>query len=158
MNTYWGFAFPFVSIAWLVYEQVAIAAFDLGDDVLAEVFNLHFCFPLFIIEIISFDRLIYRYPPDYSIADYSSLFLQKCIHALERKFPGSARVRRLNGMQLEATGKLVQAAEIYKAILKEDETNVVRDLQKNLYALKYHIQENNIQHVRISSIRWRKYG
>ncbi|KAF9111407.1 ER membrane complex subunit 2 [Mortierella sp. AM989] len=71
--------------AWLVYEQVAIAAFDLGDDVLAE----------------------------------------KCIHALERKFPGSARVRRLNGMQLEATGKLVQAAEIYKAILKEDETNVL---------------------------------
>ncbi|KAF9290745.1 ER membrane complex subunit 2 [Mortierella alpina] len=71
--------------AWLVYEQVAIAALDTGDDVLA----------------------------------------QKCIQALEDKFPGSARVRRLHGMQLEAAGKLTEAGEIYKAILNEDETNVL---------------------------------
>ncbi|KAG0369138.1 TPR-like protein [Gamsiella multidivaricata] len=71
--------------AWLVYEQVAIAALDLGDDVLA----------------------------------------LKCIQALEKKFPGSARVRRLHGMQLEAVGKLKEAGEIYKTILQEDETNVL---------------------------------
>ncbi|KAF9574714.1 ER membrane complex subunit 2 [Mortierella alpina] len=63
--------------AWLVYEQVAIAALD------------------------------------------------KCIQALEDKFPGSARVRRLHGMFLEAAGKLTEAGEIYKAILNEDETNVL---------------------------------
>ncbi|KAI1314967.1 ER membrane complex subunit 2 [Mortierella claussenii] len=71
--------------AWLVYEQVAIAALDVGDDVLAH----------------------------------------KCIQALDAKFPGSARVRRLHGMQLEAVGKLMEAGEIYKAILQEDETNVL---------------------------------
>ncbi|KAG0221305.1 hypothetical protein B0O80DRAFT_532888 [Mortierella sp. GBAus27b] len=73
------------SDAWLVYEQVAIAALDVGDDALA----------------------------------------QRCIQALEKKFPGSARVHRLHGMQLEAAGNLSQAAEIYKAILQEDETNVL---------------------------------
>ncbi|KAF9334147.1 ER membrane complex subunit 2 [Podila minutissima] len=71
--------------AWLVYEQVAIAALDVGDDALA----------------------------------------QKCIQALETKFPGSPRVRRLNGMELEAKGELLEAAKIYKAILEEDETNVL---------------------------------
>ncbi|KAG0313583.1 ER membrane complex subunit 2 [Linnemannia gamsii] len=71
--------------AWLVYEQVAIAALDIGDDGLA----------------------------------------LKCIQALETKFPGSARVRRLQGMQLEAVGKLTEAGQIYKAILEEDETNVL---------------------------------
>ncbi|KAF9436143.1 ER membrane complex subunit 2 [Entomortierella beljakovae] len=71
--------------AWLVYEQVAIAALDVGDDELAE----------------------------------------KCIQALEKKFPGSARVRRLNGMKFEAAGKLVDAGAIYKSILEEDETNVL---------------------------------
>ncbi|KAF8928864.1 hypothetical protein EDD21DRAFT_19634 [Dissophora ornata] len=71
--------------AWLVYEQVAIAALDVGDDDLA----------------------------------------QKCIDALEAKFPGSARVHRLNGMQFEAEGKLAEAGMIYKAILQEDETNVL---------------------------------
>ncbi|KAF9184018.1 ER membrane complex subunit 2 [Haplosporangium sp. Z 767] len=71
--------------AWLVYEQVAIAALDVGDDELA----------------------------------------QRCIQALEKKFPGSARVQRLHGMQLEADGKLTEAAKIYKAILSEDETNVL---------------------------------
>ncbi|KAG0279983.1 ER membrane complex subunit 2 [Linnemannia exigua] len=71
--------------AWLVYEQVAIAALDVGDDGLA----------------------------------------YKCINALETKFPGSARVRRLQGMQLEAVGKLAEAGQIYKAILEEDETNVL---------------------------------
>ncbi|KAF9125155.1 ER membrane complex subunit 2 [Mortierella sp. 14UC] len=71
--------------AWLVYEQVAIAALDVGDDALA----------------------------------------QKCIQALETKFPGSARVRRLYGMQMEAVGKLAEAGLIYKAILEEDETNVL---------------------------------
>ncbi|KAF9900119.1 ER membrane complex subunit 2 [Linnemannia zychae] len=71
--------------AWLVYEQVAIAALDVGDDALAH----------------------------------------KCIQALETKFPGSARVRRLHGMQLEAVGKLAEAGQIYKAILEEDETNVL---------------------------------
>ncbi|KAF9916116.1 ER membrane complex subunit 2 [Lobosporangium transversale] len=71
--------------AWLVYEQVAIAALDVGDDALA----------------------------------------QRCIQALEQKFPGSARVRRLHGMKLEAEGELIQAGEIYKAILQEDETNIL---------------------------------
>ncbi|KAF9084289.1 ER membrane complex subunit 2 [Mortierella sp. GBA35] len=71
--------------AWLVYEQVAIAALDISDDALAE----------------------------------------RCIQALEKKFPGSARVRRLHGMQLEAQGKLNEAGLIYKAILEEDETNVL---------------------------------
>ncbi|KAG9062008.1 ER membrane complex subunit 2 [Linnemannia hyalina] len=71
--------------AWLVYEQVAIAALDMGDDALA----------------------------------------LKCIQALETKFPGSPRVRRLQGMQLEASGKLAEAGLIYKAILEEDETNVL---------------------------------
>ncbi|KAF8980416.1 hypothetical protein BGZ46_004240 [Entomortierella lignicola] len=71
--------------AWLVYEQVAIAALDVGDDALA----------------------------------------QKCIDALEKKFPGSARVHRLHGMQFEALGKFPEAAEIYKSILEEDETNVL---------------------------------
>ncbi|KAF9999704.1 ER membrane complex subunit 2 [Entomortierella chlamydospora] len=70
--------------AWLVYEQVAIAALDVGDDALAT----------------------------------------KCIEALEQKFPGSARVHRLHGMQFEASGKLTDAAQIYKSILEEDETNV----------------------------------
>ncbi|KAG0308136.1 ER membrane complex subunit 2 [Dissophora globulifera] len=71
--------------AWLVYEQVAIAALEVGDDTLAH----------------------------------------RCIEALEAKFPGSARVRRLQGMQLEAVGRLEDAGEIYKAILREDETNVL---------------------------------
>ncbi|KAG0053366.1 ER membrane complex subunit 2 [Gryganskiella cystojenkinii] len=71
--------------AWLVYEQVAIAALDVGNDSLAH----------------------------------------KCIQALEAKFPGSARVKRLNGMQQEAIGNLPGAAEIYKSILEEDETNVL---------------------------------
>ncbi|KAF9972911.1 ER membrane complex subunit 2 [Actinomortierella ambigua] len=71
--------------AWLVYEQVAIAALDVGDELLAH----------------------------------------KCIEALEAKFPGSARVRRLQGMRLEAHGKLEEASAIYKAILEEDETNVL---------------------------------
>ncbi|KAK5805465.1 hypothetical protein F5H01DRAFT_353777 [Linnemannia elongata] len=71
--------------AWLVYEQVAIAALDMGDDGLA----------------------------------------LKCIQALETRFPGSPRVRRLQGMQLEAVGKLAEAGQIYKAILEEDETNVL---------------------------------
>ncbi|KAF9987910.1 ER membrane complex subunit 2 [Modicella reniformis] len=71
--------------AWLVYEQVAIAALDVGDDALAK----------------------------------------KCIQALEAKFPESPRVRRLHGMQLEAVGKLSEAGEIYKAILNDDETNVL---------------------------------
>lgn len=35
-------------------------------------------------------------------------------------------MNRLNGMRFEAVGKLTEAAEIYKAILEEDETNVVR--------------------------------
>ncbi|KAF9167077.1 ER membrane complex subunit 2 [Actinomortierella ambigua] len=71
--------------AWLVYEQVAIAALDVGDELLAH----------------------------------------KCIEALEAKFPGSARVRRLQGMRLEAHGKLEEASGVYKAILEEDETNVL---------------------------------
>ncbi|KAF9582282.1 ER membrane complex subunit 2, partial [Lunasporangiospora selenospora] len=70
---------------WPVYEQVAIAALDIGDDDLA----------------------------------------QKCIKALEAQFPGSARVRRLHGMTLEAQGNLKDAGIIYKEILQEDETNVL---------------------------------
>lgn len=35
-------------------------------------------------------------------------------------------MRRLEGMQLEAAGKILEAGEIYKEILREDETNVVR--------------------------------
>lgn len=47
---------------------------------------------------------------------------------MEAKFPGSPRVRRLNGMELEAKGELLEASKIYKAILEEDETNVVRNI------------------------------
>ncbi|KAK7478660.1 hypothetical protein BaRGS_00030123 [Batillaria attramentaria] len=47
-----------------------------------------------------------------------------CIEALNAKFPGSVRVRRLEGMLLEAEGRYEQAREVYKAILDKDDANM----------------------------------
>ncbi|XP_041362007.1 ER membrane protein complex subunit 2-like [Gigantopelta aegis] len=47
-----------------------------------------------------------------------------CIEALLAKFPKSIRVRRLQGMLVEAEGRYDKAQELYDAILAEDPTNM----------------------------------
>lgn len=41
------------------------------------------------------------------------------------KFPGSPRVRILDGLRFEADGDVSRARAVYEALLKEDETNIV---------------------------------
>ncbi|KAG9290930.1 hypothetical protein G9A89_011080 [Geosiphon pyriformis] len=54
----------------------------------------------------------------------SNSLAKTCLEKLETRFPGSPRVKILQGMELEAEGKLDIAIELYKNILEEDETNV----------------------------------
>ncbi|KAL1917100.1 uncharacterized protein VTP21DRAFT_5298 [Calcarisporiella thermophila] len=68
---------------WNFYEQLCIAALDVGDMALAD----------------------------------------NCLSRLKKRFPRSARVKRLEGMTLEAEGKLEEAQQIYTKILEEDETD-----------------------------------
>ncbi|KAF7730080.1 ER membrane complex subunit 2 [Apophysomyces ossiformis] len=76
---------PLVTV-WPVYEQVTIAALDVGDLALAD----------------------------------------HCIDQLKTRFTEkSLRFRRLQGMRLEAEGKLGDAQAIYNSILQEDETNML---------------------------------
>ncbi|OXG96161.1 hypothetical protein C345_00370 [Cryptococcus neoformans A2-102-5] len=69
---------------WAVREQLAIAALDLGQTLLAS----------------------------------------EQIEALYEKFPGSPRVRILDGLRFEADGDVSRARAVYEALLKEDETNI----------------------------------
>jgi ER membrane protein complex subunit 2 len=48
----------------------------------------------------------------------------ECLTALKRKFPGSARVKRLEGMILESVGNYTGAAGFYKQILTENPANI----------------------------------
>lgn len=50
---------------------------------------------------------------------------ETCYQRLKTRFPDSLRVRRLQGMQLEADGKLDDAHKVYRDILEEDETNIM---------------------------------
>lgn len=47
-----------------------------------------------------------------------------CIEALEANFPGSIRVRRLEGMLYEAEGSFEKAREIYQEISEKDDANM----------------------------------
>ncbi|KAL8578877.1 hypothetical protein ACOMHN_022170 [Nucella lapillus] len=47
-----------------------------------------------------------------------------CIEALEAKFPGSVRVKRLEGMCQEAEGRYAEASEIYQDISDKDDANM----------------------------------
>ncbi|XP_076456472.1 ER membrane protein complex subunit 2-like [Babylonia areolata] len=49
---------------------------------------------------------------------------EMCIAALDAKFPGSVRVKRLEGMLLEAEGSYAKAAEIYQDISDKDDANM----------------------------------
>ncbi|KDQ09519.1 hypothetical protein BOTBODRAFT_36926 [Botryobasidium botryosum FD-172 SS1] len=49
----------------------------------------------------------------------------KCITDLVSQFPGSPRVECLQGMRIEATGRLKEALLFYKDILKDDESNAI---------------------------------
>ncbi|KAE8541360.1 hypothetical protein D1P53_002719 [Cryptococcus gattii VGV] len=46
------------------------------------------------------------------------------IETLYGKFPGSPRVRILDGLKFEADGDVSRASAVYEALLKEDETNI----------------------------------
>ncbi|CAG8448379.1 426_t:CDS:2 [Funneliformis caledonium] len=48
----------------------------------------------------------------------------KCLENLNKRFPGSPRVKILEGMKLEADDKLDSALALYEDILKEDEANI----------------------------------
>ncbi|XP_033640668.1 ER membrane protein complex subunit 2-like [Asterias rubens] len=78
---------------WAVYEQVCIAALDVGD----------------IEEAVG------------------------CIEALKTKFPQSKRVKRLQGMKLEAQGRFEDAKLVYDELLKEDPSNAM--IRKRLVAI-----------------------
>ncbi|CAM9464663.1 unnamed protein product [Choristocarpus tenellus] len=47
----------------------------------------------------------------------------KCLAALQKKFPSSQRVRRLEGMRLEAGGSYEAAEGIYTSLLEENPSN-----------------------------------
>ncbi|CAG8437144.1 10659_t:CDS:2 [Ambispora gerdemannii] len=49
-----------------------------------------------------------------------------CLDNLEKRFANSPRVKILEGMKLEAEGKLDDASTIYKNILEADESNVAQ--------------------------------
>ncbi|KAK9764305.1 Inositol phosphatase SIW14 [Basidiobolus ranarum] len=50
---------------------------------------------------------------------------KKCLDKLQPRFPKSLRVKRLEGMSLEAEGKLEEAYTLYSDILTEDPTNIL---------------------------------
>ncbi|PVD32057.1 hypothetical protein C0Q70_07484 [Pomacea canaliculata] len=49
---------------------------------------------------------------------------ETCIEALNAKFPNSVRVKRLEGLLLEAESKYERATELYNAILEKDDANM----------------------------------
>uniref|UniRef100_H3A793 ER membrane protein complex subunit 2 n=1 Tax=Latimeria chalumnae TaxID=7897 RepID=H3A793_LATCH len=53
-----------------------------------------------------------------------------CLHELRKQFPGSHRVKRLNGMICEASERYDEAIKEYDAILKEDSTNTAARKRK----------------------------
>ena len=55
----------------------------------------------------------------------SKLIDQSQIQILRRKFPKSPRVTILEGMHLETVGDVAGAKELYKVLLKKDETHIV---------------------------------
>ncbi|KAJ1919823.1 tetratricopeptide repeat domain-containing protein [Mycoemilia scoparia] len=62
-----------------------------------------------------------------------------CVEELEKKFPGSLRVLRLNGMILEASKDLPGAEAIYNKILETEPNNIVRDMEKYVKELNKYI-------------------
>jgi len=58
---------------------------------------------------------------------------QKCIEALKIQFPGSLRVRKLQGLLLEVFEKFEKAEQLYKSIIEEDPTNSL--VKKRLVAM-----------------------
>jgi tetratricopeptide (TPR) repeat protein len=48
-----------------------------------------------------------------------------CITFLKKKFPKSGRVKRLDGLLLEADGKFEEASEVYEELLKENPSNLL---------------------------------
>ncbi len=53
-----------------------------------------------------------------------------CLDALRQRFPGSARVRRLVGMSLEADGQYAAAGVEYDAVLQELPANTLVQKRK----------------------------
>ncbi|CAG8463467.1 127_t:CDS:2 [Racocetra persica] len=47
-----------------------------------------------------------------------------CLEKLEKRFPGSPRVKILEGMKLEAENKLDEALRLYDEILEKDDSNI----------------------------------
>lgn len=85
--------------AWPVYEQVFLAALDLGETLLAEVSDARVSsFPI--------------QPPTHH-PNFPPFLQQTALGLVQKQFPDSARVRRLEGMQCEAEGDFEGAASVY---------------------------------------------
>ena len=86
------------SEVWAMYEQVAVALLQYGKG---------------------------SHDADADADAAESMRLAKEYHSLlSAQFPGSLRVRRLEGMMQEANGQLDAAMAQYDAILKEDANNI----------------------------------
>ncbi|CAG0919511.1 unnamed protein product [Notodromas monacha] len=48
---------------------------------------------------------------------------EDCLNELRDQFPSSLRIKKLNGMRLEALDKTEQAIEVYQSIIRADDTN-----------------------------------
>lgn len=48
-----------------------------------------------------------------------------CIQTLDKRFPGSSRVLRLQALRLESLGNFEDASYLYDKLLEADETNTV---------------------------------
>ncbi|KAL4172951.1 hypothetical protein KRP22_008108 [Phytophthora ramorum] len=58
-----------------------------------------------------------------------------CLTALQRKFPGSSRVARLEGMRLEQRGEFVKALALYDELLESNPANMLV-LKRKIAVLK----------------------
>ena len=85
---------------WTVHEQVCVAALDCGEQETAEV-------PAMVNDLIAFDVV----------------FLQHSLEMLKKRFPGSMRVFKLEGMFFEAEGEFGKAIDLYESVLKDHPTN-----------------------------------
>ncbi|KAJ6974653.1 hypothetical protein NC653_030697 [Populus alba x Populus x berolinensis] len=86
---------------WTLYEQVAVAAMDCQSLEVAKLGGMRF----FVLKLMQ-----------YVICN----LLQDCANALQKKFPESKRVGRLEAMLLEAKGSWGEAEKAYSSLLEDN--------------------------------------
>ncbi|KAG6750625.1 hypothetical protein POTOM_045130 [Populus tomentosa] len=95
---------------WTLYEQVAVAAMDCQSLEVAKV--------LVMVDFLKLDGVRFSVLKlmQYLICN----LLQDCVNVLQKKFPESKRVGRLEAMLLEAKGSWGEAEKAYSSLLEDN--------------------------------------